>query len=75
MEKNLKEAMDNDFVRTSTSNTAVFLRRMVTSGLAGVYRGVNRITIKNRYPLPLMTSAFEILQGATIFTKLDFRNA
>ncbi|KAI7810424.1 putative retrotransposon-like protein 1-like [Triplophysa rosa] len=39
------------------------------------YRGLNHITIKNRYPLPLMTSAFEILQGATIFTKLDLRNA
>ncbi|KAI2646997.1 Transposon Ty3-I Gag-Pol polyprotein [Labeo rohita] len=39
------------------------------------YRGLNDITIKNRYPLPLMSSAFEILQGAKIFTKLDLRNA
>ena len=39
------------------------------------YRGLNDITIKNRYPLPLLTSAFELLQGATIFTKLDLRNA
>ena len=39
------------------------------------YRGVNEITIKNRYPLPLMTTAFELLQGATIFTKLDLRKA
>ena len=30
---------------------------------------------KNRYPLPLMSSAFEILQGARFFTKLDLRNA
>ena len=30
---------------------------------------------KNCYPLPLMTSAFEFLQGASIFTKLDLRNA
>lgn len=35
------------------------------------YRGLNKITIKNFYPLPLMTSAFELLQGARIFTKLD----
>ncbi len=33
------------------------------------------MTIKNRYPLPLMSSAFEILEGAKIFTKLDLRNA
>lgn len=39
------------------------------------YRGLNDITVKNRYPLPLMSSAFELLQGATIFTKLDLRNA
>ncbi|KAI5608620.1 hypothetical protein C0J50_6594, partial [Silurus asotus] len=39
------------------------------------YRGLNSITIKNRYPLPLMSTAFELLQGATVFTKLDPRNA
>ncbi len=39
------------------------------------YRGLNDITVKNRYPLPLMSSAFELLQGAAIFTKLDLRNA
>ncbi|KAG1935767.1 retrotransposable element [Pimephales promelas] len=39
------------------------------------YRGLNNITIKNTYPLPLMSSAFERLQGASIFTKLDLRNA
>ena len=39
------------------------------------YRGLNDITIKNRYPLPLLSSAFEPLQGATIFSKLDLRNA
>ncbi|XP_041810033.1 uncharacterized protein lrfn4b [Chelmon rostratus] len=39
------------------------------------YRGLNDITIKNRYPLPLMFSAFELLQEATFFTKLDLRNA
>ena len=39
------------------------------------YRGLNDITVKNRYPLPLLSSAFELLQGATVFTKLDLRNA
>ena len=39
------------------------------------YRGLNDITIKNRYPLPLISSAFELLQYATIFSKLDLRNA
>ena len=39
------------------------------------YRGLNDVTIKNRYPLPLISSAFELLQGASLFTKLDLRNA
>ena len=39
------------------------------------YRDINYITVKNLYPLPLMTTAFKILQGATIFTKLDLQNA
>uniref|UniRef100_A0A3Q3A042 Reverse transcriptase domain-containing protein n=1 Tax=Kryptolebias marmoratus TaxID=37003 RepID=A0A3Q3A042_KRYMA len=39
------------------------------------FRGLNDITVKNRYPLPLMNTAFERIQGATVFTKLDLRNA
>uniref|UniRef100_A0A8C5C6Y7 Gypsy retrotransposon integrase-like protein 1 n=1 Tax=Gadus morhua TaxID=8049 RepID=A0A8C5C6Y7_GADMO len=39
------------------------------------YRGLNDVTIKDRYPLPLISSAFELLQGSSVFTKLDLRNA
>ena len=39
------------------------------------YRGLNDITVKNCYPLPLISSAFEQLKGASIFTKLDLRYA
>ena len=39
------------------------------------YRSLNAITVKNRYPLPLMNSVFERLQGGSIFTKLDLCNA
>ncbi|KAI3355959.1 hypothetical protein L3Q82_017151, partial [Scortum barcoo] len=39
------------------------------------YRGINNITIRNKYPIPLIDSAFTPLQGAVIFTKLDLRNA
>jgi len=38
------------------------------------YRGTNEITIKNRYPLLLMSTAFELLHGATVFTELDLHN-
>lgn len=36
--------------------------------------GLNDITVKNLYPLPLMSSACEALQGARVFSKLDFLN-
>lgn len=39
------------------------------------FRGMNDITVKNTYPLPLINSAFNPLHDATIFTKLDLRNA
>ncbi|KAJ8332185.1 hypothetical protein SKAU_G00428350 [Synaphobranchus kaupii] len=39
------------------------------------YRGLNQITIRNKYPLPLINTAFEPLSQAVIFTKLDLRNA
>ncbi|KAI3371956.1 hypothetical protein L3Q82_006832 [Scortum barcoo] len=39
------------------------------------YSALNDITVKNRNPLPLISSAFEQLQQAKIFTKLDLQNA
>lgn len=39
------------------------------------FQGLNKITIKNKYLLPLLVSAFELLQDATIFSKLDLHNA
>ena len=39
------------------------------------YSPLNEITIKNRYPLPLMSSVFDQLQQAKVFTKLDLLNA
>ena len=38
------------------------------------YRALNKVTIKNRYPLPLMTELRERLNKAKVFTKLDLKN-
>jgi len=38
------------------------------------YRGLNKITIKNKYPLPLMRELRSRLGKATIDTKLDLKN-
>lgn len=39
------------------------------------YWGLNNITAKNRYPLPLISSICECLQQVKVFTKLDLRSA
>ena len=38
------------------------------------YRGLNAITIKDKYPIPLMTTLMERVQESTWFTKLDLKN-
>jgi hypothetical protein len=38
------------------------------------YRGLNKITIKNRYPLPLISELLNRLGYAKIFSKLDLRD-
>jgi len=39
------------------------------------YRGLNKITKKNRYPLPLILGLLDRLRTGKIFTKLDLRGA
>ncbi len=38
------------------------------------YRALNEITVKNRYPLPLMDELFDRVVGAKWFTKIDLRS-
>ncbi len=78
MEKYLTESLAAQIIVPSSSprRGGVLLREEDGSLRPCIdYRGLNDITFKNRYPLPLMSSAFEILQGAKIFAKLDLRNA
>src|ERR1700712_4606563 len=37
------------------------------------YRALNAMTVKNRYPLPLINDLINQLKGARFFTKLDIR--
>ncbi|KAK3571116.1 hypothetical protein QTP86_001937 [Hemibagrus guttatus] len=41
----------------------------------GRSRGLNAITVRYPYPLPLVPAALEQLRGARVFTKLDLRSA
>ncbi len=79
MEAYINESLAAGIIRPSTSpnGAGFFFVEKKDGGLRPciVYRSLNRLTICNRYPFPLMTSAFELLQDAKIFSKLDLRNA
>ncbi|KAL4017120.1 hypothetical protein IC575_024794 [Cucumis melo] len=38
------------------------------------YRELNKVTVKNRYPLPMIDDLFDQLQGATVFSRIDMRS-
>jgi hypothetical protein len=38
------------------------------------YRGINKITIANHYPLPLMSELQDRVRGVKFFTKIDLKN-
>ncbi len=79
MEEYIEEALKRGYIRPSTSPAAssFFFVAKKDGGLRPCidYRALNNITVKFRYPLPLVPAALEHLRGATIFTKLDLRSA
>ncbi|GJR96956.1 putative reverse transcriptase domain-containing protein [Tanacetum coccineum] len=38
------------------------------------YRELNKLTIKNRYPLPRIDDLFDLLQGLSVYSKIDLRS-
>ena len=79
MECYINESLAAGIIRQSTSPVGVgfsFVQKKDKSLQPCTdYQGLNQITIKNKYPLPLISFAFKLIQGATIFTKFDLRNA
>ena len=38
------------------------------------YKRLNQVTIKNKYPLPMIDELFDQLQGTKYFSKIDLRS-
>ena len=69
--------MDKGFIRPSTSpwgaSVLVAKKRGKTLRLFIDYRQLNRVTIKNRYPLPRTDDLFDQLRGVRVYSKIDLR--
>ncbi|KAL0157229.1 hypothetical protein M9458_048475, partial [Cirrhinus mrigala] len=79
MQQYIDEELAKGFIRPSTSpaSAGFFFVKKKDGTLRPCidYRALNEITIKYRYPLPLVPTALEQLRSARIFSKLDLRCA
>ncbi|GJS00610.1 putative reverse transcriptase domain-containing protein [Tanacetum coccineum] len=74
----LKELQEKGFIRPSHSPwgaPVLFVKKKDGSMRMCIdYRELNKLTIKNRYPLPRIDDLFDQLQGACCFSKIDLRS-
>jgi len=79
LKKYLEENLNKSFISHSSSPAGapvLFVKKSDGSlRLCVEYRGLNEITVKNRYPLPLIQETLTRLSKAKWFTKLDLRGA
>ena len=73
----IHELLDKGFIRVSTSPWGALvlfaMKKDKTLRLCIDYRHLNRVTIKNRYPLPRIDDLFDQLRGARVYSKIDLR--
>ena len=79
LRKYLAEYLQRGWIRRSRSPAGAPIlfakKKDGTLRLCVDYRGLNKITIKDRHPLPLIAESLERLARAKIYTKLDIREA
>lgn len=74
----LQELLDKGFIRPSSSPwgaPVLFVKKKDgTLRMCIDYRDLNKLTIKNRYPLPRIDDLFDQLQGSSVYSKIDLRS-
>jgi len=77
LKKQLEELIEKQFIRPSVSpwGAPVLLvkKKDGSRRLCVDYRQLNKVTIKNRYPLPSIDDLMDQLVGAEVFSKIDLR--
>ncbi|KAD2392822.1 hypothetical protein E3N88_39799 [Mikania micrantha] len=75
LKEQLQELLELGFIRPSVSPwgaPVLFVKKKdTTMRLCIDYRELNKITIRNRHPLPRIDDLFDQLQGAKCFSKID----
>ncbi|GKA30123.1 putative reverse transcriptase domain-containing protein, partial [Tanacetum coccineum] len=78
LSEQLQELSNNGFIRPSSSPwgaPVLFVKKKDGSFRMCIdYRELNKLTVKNRYPLPRIDDLFDQLQGSSIYSKIDLRS-
>ncbi|KAL5539075.1 hypothetical protein UlMin_044227 [Ulmus minor] len=60
---------------TRFCTTVLFVKKKdCTLRMCVDYRELNKVTVKNRYPLPRIDDLFDQLKGSSVFSKIDLRS-
>ncbi|GJT65277.1 putative reverse transcriptase domain-containing protein [Tanacetum coccineum] len=74
----LQELSNKGFIRPSSSPwgaPVLFVKKKDGSLRMCIdYRELNKLTVKNRYPLPRIDDLFDQLQGSSVYSKIDLRS-
>jgi hypothetical protein len=78
LKEQLKELEEKGFIRPSVSPwgaPVLFVKKKDGSlRLCVDYRELNKVTIRNKYPLPRIDDLFDQLQGSKVFSKIDLQS-
>ncbi|GJS53933.1 putative reverse transcriptase domain-containing protein [Tanacetum coccineum] len=78
LSEQLQELSDKGFIRPSSSPwgaPVLFVKKKDGSFRMCIdYHELNKLTVKNRYPLPMIDDLFDQLQGSSIYSKIDLRS-
>ncbi|GJT91412.1 putative reverse transcriptase domain-containing protein [Tanacetum coccineum] len=78
LSEQLQELSDKGFIRPSSSPwgaPVLFVKKKDGSFRMCIdYRELNKLTVKNRYPLPRIDDLFDQLQGSSVYSKIDLRS-